>query len=231
LLEAIDEILPHRCRIVLLADRIHTGEPFLACLDELQWYYVFRASESIHIEHPTLGSLPMRRIYKRANVGRYLSQVRIWKQGQRRINVSIYKLVRKGFRTSIWYIVSDLPAAQERLAEYACRPSQECTFKDRKSNLFDWERGWVTKSERVMVLLVGFGAACWALWLLGRQHQHIPQCKETTTHPQPHRRNILKHGAITFRAKTKRREPLVPRELVPLRVLDYPRFFLPAETT
>src|SRR6185503_13101627 len=42
LLEAIDAILPHRCRIVLLADRIHTGEPFLACLDALQWYYVFR---------------------------------------------------------------------------------------------------------------------------------------------------------------------------------------------
>jgi hypothetical protein len=33
LLEAIDAILPHRCRIVLLADRIHTGEPFLTCLE------------------------------------------------------------------------------------------------------------------------------------------------------------------------------------------------------
>jgi hypothetical protein len=230
LLEAIDAILPHRCQIVLLADRIHTGEPFLACLDALQWYYVFRASESTHIEHPTLGWMPLKRIYKRANVGRYLSQVRIWKQGERRINVSIYKLVRNGFRTSIWYIVSDLPAAHERLAEYACRPSQECTFKECKSNMFDWERGRVTKSERVMILLMGFGAACWALWLLGRQQEHIPQCKETTTRPQPRRRNILKHGAITFRTKSKRREPLVLWELVPLRVLDYPRFFLPAET-
>jgi hypothetical protein len=230
LLEAIDAILPHRCRIVLLADRIHTGEPLLACLDALQWYYVFRASKSTHIEHPTLGWMPMGRIYKRVNVGRYLSQVRIWKQGERRINVSIYKLVRKGFRTSIWYIVSDLPAAHERLAEYACRWWQECTFKDCKSNMFDWERGRVSKSERVLVLLMGFGAACWALWLLGRQQEHIPQCKETTTRPQPRRRNILKHGAITFRTKTKRREPLVLLSLVPLRVLDYPRFFLPAET-
>jgi hypothetical protein len=96
--------------------------------------------------------------------------------------------------------------------------------------MFDWERGRVTKSERVMVLLIGFGAACWALWLLGRQQEHIPQCKETTTRPQPRRRNILKHGAITFRTKTKRREPLVLLELVPLRVLDYPRFFRAAET-
>jgi len=229
LLQAIDDILPHRCRIVLLADRVHTGEPLLACLDDLQWYYVFRASESTQIEHPTLGWMPLKRIYKRANTGRYLSKVRIWKQGERRINVSIYKRVRNGFRTTIWYIVSDLPAAQERLAEYACRWWQECTFKDCKSNMFDWERGRVTKTERVLVLLMGFGAACLAFWLLGRTHEQIPQCKETTTRPQPRRRNILKHGAITFRTKTKRHERLVLPKLTATRVLDYPRFFLPVK--
>ncbi len=115
-LSAIDEILPHRCRIVLLADRVHTGEPFLACLDELQWYYVFRASESTQIEHPTQGWRPLKRVYKRANQGRYLSNVRIWKQGVRRINVSIYKLVRKGFRTTIWYIFARLTAYRRRCA-------------------------------------------------------------------------------------------------------------------
>jgi hypothetical protein len=125
LLETIDAILPQQSRIVLLADRFHTGEPFLACLDELQWYYVFRASESTQVEHPTKGWMPLKRLYKRANTGRYLSAVRLWKQGLRRANISIYKLVRDGFRTTIWYIVSDLPAAQERLAEYACRWWQE----------------------------------------------------------------------------------------------------------
>jgi hypothetical protein len=227
LLSSIDAILPHRCRIVLLADRIHTGEPFLSCLDELQWYYVFRASESTFIEHPTKGWMPLKRVYKRANTKRYLRGVRIWKQGERRINVSIYKLVRKGFRPTIWYIVSDLSAGEERLAEYACRWWQECTFKDCKSNMFDWERGRVTKTERVLVLLMGFGAACWALWLLGRTHEHIPKCKPTTTRPQPRRRNILKHGAIVFRTKTKQRKSLVLPKLTTTRVLDYPRFFLP----
>jgi hypothetical protein len=124
-LRTIDAILPQQSQIVLLADRIHTGEPFLACLDELQWYYVFRASESTQIEHPTKGWMSLKRFYKRANTGRYLSQIRIWKQGERRVNISIYKLVRAGFRTTIWYIVSDLPAAKERLAEYACRWWQE----------------------------------------------------------------------------------------------------------
>ena len=150
--------------------------------------------------------MALKRISKRANTGRYFSKVRIWKQGDRRINVSIYTLVRKGFRTTIWYIVSDLPASAERLAEYACRWWQECTFKDCKSNMFDWERGRVTKTERVLVLLMSFGVACWALWLFGRTHEHIPQCKETTTRPQPRRRNILKPGAITFVTRTKRQE-------------------------
>jgi Transposase DDE domain len=228
-LSTIDDILPHRCRIVLLADRVHTGEPFLACLDELQWYYVFRATESTQIEHPTKGWRPLKRVYKRANTGRYLSNVRIWKQGERRINVSIYKLVRNGFRPTVWYIVSDLPASEERLAEYACRWWQECTFKDCKSNMFEWERGRVTKPERVLVLLMGFGTACWALWLLGRTHEHIPQCKASTIRPQPRRRNILKHGALTFVTRTKRREALVLPKLTAVRVLDYPRFFTAAQ--
>ena len=85
----------------------------------------------------------------------------------------------------------------------------------------------MTKRERVLVLLMGFGAACWALWLLGRTHEHVPKCKPTTTRPQPRRRNILKHGALVFVTKTKRRERLVLPKLTALRVLDYPSFFLP----
>jgi hypothetical protein len=124
LLDASDDILPHHCRIVLLADRVHTGEPFLQCLDDLEWYYVFRASESTQIEHPTKGSLPLKRVYKRANQGRYLSNVRIWKQGERRINVSIYNSCARAFvrrsalssrlcrpRTNAW---PNMPAAGGR---------------------------------------------------------------------------------------------------------------------
>ena len=87
----------------------------------------------------------------------------------------------------------------------------------------------MTKTERVLVLLMGFAVACWAVWLLGRTHEHIPQCKATTTRPQPRRRNIIKHGAITFRTKTKRHAALVLPKLTATRVLDYPRFFLPAK--
>jgi len=46
---AIDAMVPPDLQVVLLADRVHTGEPFLACLDALGWYYVFRANESTQI--------------------------------------------------------------------------------------------------------------------------------------------------------------------------------------
>jgi hypothetical protein len=88
LLHTIDTLIPDGMTVTLLADRIHTGEPFLACLDTLHWNFVFRASETTQIDHPTKGWMPLRRVYKRANTGRYFAQVRLWKQGQRRANVS-----------------------------------------------------------------------------------------------------------------------------------------------
>jgi hypothetical protein len=49
LLHAIDDILPHRCRIVLLADRVHTGEPLLACQDKLELVVVGYVVHSPHV--------------------------------------------------------------------------------------------------------------------------------------------------------------------------------------
>jgi hypothetical protein len=115
-----------------LADRIHTGDPFLCCLDELNWEYVFRALDDTYIETRT-GWKMMRSLYKRKNVGRFLNNVRIWKGGTRQSNISIYKYAREGFRAVNWYLISNLPACMERFAEYAWRWWQECTFKDIKS--------------------------------------------------------------------------------------------------
>lgn len=93
--------------------------------------------------------------------------------------------------------------------------------------MFDRERGRITKQERVLVLLIGFGAACWALWLLGRTHEHIPRCKSTTTRPQYRRRNMLKRGAMTFVTRANQGAPLTLPRVPKLRVLDDPRTFLP----
>jgi Transposase DDE domain len=231
LLSAIDELFPTERTLVLLADRVHTGEPLLGCLDALGWYYVFRAAQDTWMEHPTLGWRQLRKLYRQANTARFFQNVRIWKGGTRRTNVSLVKLARKGFRPTTWYVVSDLPASKQRFAEYACRWWQECLFKDCKSAMFDWERGRVTKTERVYVLLIGFGCACWALWLLGRRHEHVPKRKATTKAAQQRRRNVLKQGAKTFVTATKPGQRLTLAALPAPRVLDYPRVFSVAQTT
>ena len=221
LLHQLDTLLPDGVAVVLLADRVHTGEPLLDCLDKLGWYYVFRAAETTYIEHPRLGWKELRKVYKQANRPRFLANVRLWKGGNRRTNVSIHKHVRRGFRPTIWYLVSDLPATQARLVEYACRWWQECTFKTLKSGMFEWERGRVTQPKRVYVLLMAVGCAMWALWLIGRSDS-----KPTAATGRPGRaprQNILRRGAALFRVAVKQRTSLSLSLPPAPRVYTHPR--------
>ena len=221
LLTYVDTLLPADAAIVLLADRIHTGEPLLECLDRIGWYYVFRAGEATYIEHPQLGWMPLRKVYKQANRSRFLANVRLWKGGSRRTNVSIHKRVRKGFRPTIWYLVSDLPAAKARLVEYACRWWQECTFKTLKSGLFEWERGRVSQAKRVYVLLMAVGCAMWALWLIARNDDKSNMTAGKLG--KVSRQNILRRGAALFRVAVKQRISLTLALPPAPRVYTYPR--------
>jgi hypothetical protein len=63
-----------------------------------------------------------------------------------------------------------------------------------KSAMFDWESGRVTAPARVAILLMGFGCACWALWLLGRQHEQSAKRKSSTSRSQKRRQNVIKRG-------------------------------------
>jgi hypothetical protein len=224
LLELLDGYIPQRFTIILLADRIHTGDPFLNCLDELQWEYVFRAPGDTYIETQT-GWKTVQSQYCRKNMGRFMNDVRVWKGSTRRANISVYKYARPGFRTVNWYLISSLPACLERFAEYACRWWQECTFKDIKSALFHWERGRVIEPERVEVLLIALSCALWVMWMLGRAYEHIPKRKPTTTLPQKRRKSIIKQGIDIF-VKFEKHEIELILELPPRpRVLDYERVF------
>ena len=166
-----------------------------------------------------------RTLYKRKNVGRFINAVRVWKGSTRRANISIYKYARAGFRAVNWYLISSLPARMERFAEYACRWWQECTFKDIKSALFNWERGRVIEPERVEVLLIGMSCALWVMWMLGRAYEHIPKRKPSTTNPQKRRKSIIKQGVDIFE-KFRKKKIELELELPPRpRVLDYERTF------
>lgn len=226
LLTTLADYLPKTAQIIVLADRIHTGEPFLACLESLGWDYVFRATADTQIETPR-GWKALRNVILRPRQGRFFQQVRLWKGGQRRANVSCYKLPRNGHRPVTWYLVSSLPAAQERFVEYACRWWHECGWKGLKSALFDWERGRIVDFERVTVLLIGMSCALWALWLLGRAHEHLPVLKSTTTTPQPRRKSIIQEGISAFINASKHGRALSFTIPPKPRVLDYLRTFAP----
>jgi Transposase DDE domain len=224
LLTTLDGYIPERFTVILLADRIHTGDPFLCCLDDLGWEHVFRAPGDTAIETKR-GWKTVQSLYTRRNTGRFLNNIRVWKGSTRRANISVYKYARPGFRAVNWYLISSLPACMERFAEYACRWWQECTFKDLKSALFDWERGRVIDPERVEVLLMGLSCAVWVMWMVGRADEHIPRRKPTTTTPQKRRKSIIKQGIDIF-VKFEKHEIELVLELPPRpRVLDYERIF------
>ena len=124
----------------------------------------------------------------------------------------------------VWYLVSSLPATQERFVEYACRWWHECGWKGIKSGLFDWERGRIVDFERVSVLLIGISCA---LWLLGRAHEHLPVLKPTTTTPQPRRKSIIQDGISAFTNASKHGQVLSFTTPPKPRVLDYLRTFAP----
>jgi hypothetical protein len=171
-LTTVAGLLPCGKPVILLADRLHTGPPFLTCVAQLGWHYVFRAASDTSVE-TRHGWKMLRTLKARSREGRFLQQVRIWKSSSVTTNISIYRHVRPGFRTVIWFVVSSFPACQERFAAYACRWWQECGFKTTKSGLFDWEHGRVTIFSRVEVLLIGIYCTLWALWIIGRRHEYI----------------------------------------------------------
>jgi Transposase DDE domain len=226
LLSELAPYLPKSAHIIVLGDRIHTGEPFLERLDELHWDYIFRAPSDTLLE-TRRGWKMLKQLTLTPNTGRFLESVRVWKGHKRTTNVSCYKLARKGFRAVTWFVVSSLPPSQERFVAYACRWWHECGWKSLKSALFDWERGRIVEEERVTVLLIGISCALWAMWLLGRAHEHIPNCKPTTSKPQPRRRSIIKQGISAFTNASKKHRALsLPTPPLP-RVLDYQRTFGP----
>ena len=225
LLERLDMLIPDGRTITLLADRIHAGDPFLSCLDDLDWGYIIRLLEGTWIETPRDGWTEVRHLRQRRHRMRVFSDVRIWKGSSRRATVCLYRTSTADGTTTTWYLVTNLTGEQTRFVEYACRWWQECTHKLLKSALFEWERGRVTAPARVMVLLMGFGCACWVLWILGRTHERISRRKPTTTRTQLRRQNVLKRGWEVLQAARKRRCMLpMPAPPAP-RVLEYQRRF------
>lgn len=223
LLHRLEHLIPHDKSIILLADRVHAGDAFLACLTSLEWGFIVRLAENTCIETERDGWVELRHLRQRAGRMRFFTNVRIWKTASRRATICLHRQRNPDGTITTWYIVTNLEGNPTRFMEYACRWWQECTHKLLKSGFFNWEGGRVTHPPRVTILLMGFGCSCWALWLLGRTHEKTSQRKPTTKKSQPRRRNIIKWGWDILRTACKRRKTLtLPPPPAP-RVLNYQR--------
>lgn len=235
LLHRLEALLPAGRTITLLADRVHAGDPFLSCLDELDWGYVIRLAENTFIKQEQDDWVEVRHLRKRAERLRVFGDVRIWKGSTRRATVCLYRQRNADGSLATWYLVTNLAGEHTRFVEYACRWWQECTHKLLKSAMFNWEGGRVVAPARVLVLLMGFGCACWALWLLGRKHERVSRRKPTTTRSQKRRQNVIKRGwDMLHDARKRHGDFTIPLPPAP-RVLDYirrfPGFRLPCDAS
>lgn len=225
LLRRIETVIPAGRTITLLADRVHAGDPFLSCVDDLDWGYVIRLPDDTNIADAEGEWVEVRHLRKRAGKLRVFRNVRIWKGSSRRATVCLYRHRAADGTTATWYLVTNLAGDHTRFVEYACRWWQECTHKLLKSALFDWEQGRVRVPSRVAILLMGFGCACWALWILGRAHERVVMPKKPSRRPPARRQNIIKRGWNVLQSARKRRQmPPLPALPEP-RVLEYRRRF------
>jgi hypothetical protein len=225
LLPQIQALFPAGQPITLLADRAYASDALIAAVEALGWQYLIRLPEDTLIQHPDAGWVAVRDLRQRAQRQRFFSDVRIWKGATRTATVCLSRQRTADGRTTTWYVVTNLVGDHTCFLAYACRWWQECTHKLLKSGMFNWEGGRVVIPERVTVLLMAAGAACWAVWLLGRAHEHRSRRKPTTTRSQTQRQCIIKRGwDILQTARKQRRMPVIGPPMAP-RVLTYQRSF------
>lgn len=218
--------IPTHLHVVVLADRVHAGVPFFACIEALGWSYVFRLSRQTHIQ-TAKGWQPVGHLHPRRYPTRRFEQVALWKQRSWRTNVVIHRHERPGYQPVVWYVATNLPPTTACCVLYALRWWQERGFLYLKSAGFGWERSRITALGRVTALLVGMACATWLLWLLGRASDRRPLLRSTTTVSQPRRVSVFRLGIWHCRDLSTGRAR--PREwkLPPFRTLDYERVVAP----
>src|SRR5215203_1407645 len=114
LLQRLDQVVPSERPITLLADRIHAGDPFLTCLDDLGWSYIIRLPEDTYIETERDDWQEVRHLRQRRGRLRVFSNVRIWKGSTRRATVCLYRHCAADGTSTTWYLVTNLAGAQLR---------------------------------------------------------------------------------------------------------------------
>ena len=175
------------CEVVLLADRGLSGSTLTRLAQERGWHYLLRVTRHTRVRRadgpadspvqgqeiaeigdlvPTPGTraclsqvqvyAPRRKAH--AGAGGWVAQ---WDDALTTQVVAVWRAPDQ----EAWLLVTDLPAATVRCAEYRRRTWEEELFRDLKGLGWHWEQSRLRRPERVERLLLVLALA--TLWMLG----------------------------------------------------------------
>jgi len=183
LLASIAELLPKRLKITWLADRAFGTPAFTDLVTTYGWFYVVRVQghtrcrdrqdhekQIQHLVHPIRRRGKMRGLAFKKRGWRTNSIVAFWGKNH----------------LSPLCLVSNLPLGWYLIRLYRRRYPIEATFRDYKSQGWQWERGQVVDLDHVRRLLVAMAFASWFAIIVGA-HFADSWLRES---PSGHRRTV-----------------------------------------
>lgn len=159
LLDHLRTLIPAEQPVVLLADRgLGTSPSWQAHLSEHDWPYLLRVQRSTRIRLPNHKPLPLRHLVGYGQ--RWTGRAQVFKKAGWQWKW-VYVVWAVGY-TEPWCLCSNQPHLDPML--YAYRAHHEGSFRDLKSDGFQWQRSrvWLpTHVERLLLVLAV--ATFWAL--------------------------------------------------------------------
>lgn len=171
MLEQVAEFLALRVKsVVFLADRGFRDCDWAVLCQELGWHYVIRLASNTYVTLEDGSQQPIDQLGVQPGQPGFFQNVKVTQKEKLQGHLSVtWSSGKRGETTELVAVVSDCPAAQTRLDEYACRMRIEESFRDDQSGGFDLEHTRLEHPARLEKLLLAVAIA--TLWCheLGEQ--------------------------------------------------------------
>lgn len=119
-LQSLADVLPDHVEIIILADRIHAGKPFITCIEALGWNYSIRVPK-IPILKQKKAWMPVKNLHPRRYPTRRWEAVKIWKTNAIHSTIVIHRHEQDGYTTVVWYVITNLPPTEHCCVIYTCQ--------------------------------------------------------------------------------------------------------------
>jgi hypothetical protein len=157
-------------RVVFLADRGFRDCDWAHLCQELGWHYDIRLASNTYITLADGRQLPVDQLGVQPGQCRFFQNVKVTQDEKLQGHLSVtWTPGKRGEKMELVAIISDRPAKQARLDEYARRMRIEESFRDDQSGGFDLEHTRLEHPDRLEKLLLAVAIA--TLWCheLGEQ--------------------------------------------------------------